>query len=173
MRFEFHQNQVSAFEKLMDFFLNVVPYQLVSWFIHWVGCTTYWVHVSLEWDPCDLHVLSLGTVNNKAFTYAGKGRIRQSLTALVNLTTCVWQLGIVRHEFENNFVLSTIFISPAHHEMRSESFVIRREILQYVRHSTNTHPPPTLQPQPLPLTQPPAHTPTRGNLIPFADCYHA
>ena len=47
-----------------DFFLNVLPYQLESWFIHWVGCTTYWVHVSLEWDPCDLlHVLSLGTVN--------------------------------------------------------------------------------------------------------------
>ena len=46
-----------------DFFLNVVPYQLESWFIHWVGCTTYWVHVSLEWHPCDLHVLSLGTVN--------------------------------------------------------------------------------------------------------------
>ena len=47
-----------------DFFLNVLPYQLESWFIHWVDCTTYWVHVSLEWDPCDLlHVLSLGTVN--------------------------------------------------------------------------------------------------------------
>ena len=63
MRFEFHQNQVSASEEFLDFFLNVVPYQLESWFIHWVGCTTYWVHVSLEWDPCDLHVLSLGTVN--------------------------------------------------------------------------------------------------------------
>ena len=63
MRFEFHQNQVSASEEFMDFFLNVVPYQLESWFIHWVGCTTYWVHVSLEWDPRDLHVLSLGTVN--------------------------------------------------------------------------------------------------------------
>ena len=47
-----------------DSFLNVLPYQLESWFIHWVGCTTNWVHVSLEWDPCDLlHVLSLGTVN--------------------------------------------------------------------------------------------------------------
>ena len=47
-----------------DFFLNVLPYQLESWFIHWVGCTTNWVHVSLEWDPSDLlHVLSLGTVN--------------------------------------------------------------------------------------------------------------
>ena len=45
------------------FFLNVLLYQLESWFIHWVGCTTYWVHVSLEWDPCDLHVISLGTVN--------------------------------------------------------------------------------------------------------------
>ena len=47
-----------------DFFLNVLPYQLESWFLHWVGCKTYWAHVSLEWDPCDLlHVLSLGTVN--------------------------------------------------------------------------------------------------------------
>ena len=46
-----------------DFFLNVVPHQLESWFIHWVGCTTYWIHVSPEWHPCDLHVLSLGTVN--------------------------------------------------------------------------------------------------------------
>ena len=34
MRFEFHQNQVSASEEFMDFFLNVVPYQLESWFIH-------------------------------------------------------------------------------------------------------------------------------------------
>ena len=50
-------------KSFLDFFLNVVPYQLESWFIHWVGCTTYWVHVSLEWDPCDLHVLSLGIVN--------------------------------------------------------------------------------------------------------------
>ena len=38
-------------KSFLDFFLNVVPYQLESWFIHWVGCTTYWVHVSLEWDP--------------------------------------------------------------------------------------------------------------------------
>ena len=46
------------------FFLNVLPYQHESWFIHWVGCTTYWVHVTLEWDPCDLlHVVSLGTIN--------------------------------------------------------------------------------------------------------------
>ena len=72
-------------KSFLDFFLNVVPYQLESWFMHWVGCTTYWVHVSLEWDPCDLHVLSLGTVNSQAFTDAGKGRIRQSLTALVFL----------------------------------------------------------------------------------------
>ena len=50
-------------KSFLDFFLNVVSYQLESWFIHWVGCTTYWVNVSLEWDPCDLHVLSLGTVN--------------------------------------------------------------------------------------------------------------
>ena len=50
-------------KSFLDFFLNVVPYQLESWFIHWVGWTTYWVHVSLEWDPCDLHVLSLSTVN--------------------------------------------------------------------------------------------------------------
>ena len=50
-------------KSFLDFFLNVVPYQLESWFIHWGGCTTYWVHVSLEWDPCDRHVLSLGTVN--------------------------------------------------------------------------------------------------------------
>ena len=32
-----------------DCFLNVLPYQLESWFIHWVGCTTYWIHVLLEW----------------------------------------------------------------------------------------------------------------------------
>ena len=44
-------------KSFLDFFLNVLPSQLESWFIHWVGCTTYWVHVSLEWDPCDLHVL--------------------------------------------------------------------------------------------------------------------
>ena len=51
-------------KNFLNFFLNVLPSQLESWFIHWVGCTTYWVHVSLEWDPCDLlHVLSLGTVN--------------------------------------------------------------------------------------------------------------
>ena len=50
-------------KSFLDFFLNVVPYQLESWFIHWVACTAYWVHVSLEWVPCDLHVLSLGTVN--------------------------------------------------------------------------------------------------------------
>ena len=50
-------------KSFLDFFLNVLSYQLESWFIHWVGCTTYWVHVSLEWDPCDLHILSLGTVN--------------------------------------------------------------------------------------------------------------
>ena len=53
-------------KSFLAFFLNVVPYHLESWFIHWVGCSTYWVHVSLEWDPCDLHVLSLGTV-----TYQG------------------------------------------------------------------------------------------------------
>ena len=63
MKFEFHQNQVSASEEFSGLFLNVLPYQLESWFIHWEGCTTWWVHVSLEWDPCDLHVLSLGTVN--------------------------------------------------------------------------------------------------------------
>ena len=66
MRFEFHKNQVSASEEFSDFFLNVLPYQLAkeSWFIHRVGCTTYWVHVSLDWDRCDLlNVISLGTVN--------------------------------------------------------------------------------------------------------------
>ena len=51
-------------KSFLDFFLNVLPSQLESWFIHWVVCITYWDHVSLEWDPCDLlHVLSLGTVN--------------------------------------------------------------------------------------------------------------
>ena len=50
-------------KSFLSFFLNVLPYQLESCFIHWVGCITYWVHVSLEWDPCDLHVFSLGTVN--------------------------------------------------------------------------------------------------------------
>ena len=44
-------------------FIRIRSLPLKCWFIHWVGCTTYWVHVSLEWDPCDLHVLSLGTVN--------------------------------------------------------------------------------------------------------------
>ena len=39
-------------------------YQLESWWIYSVGCTTYWVHVSRAWGPCDLlHVLGLGTVN--------------------------------------------------------------------------------------------------------------
>ena len=51
-------------ESFPDFFLNVLRCQFESWFIHSVGCTTYWVHVSPEWGPCDqLHVLSLGTVN--------------------------------------------------------------------------------------------------------------
>ena len=46
------------------FFLNVLRYQLESWFIHSVGCTTYWVHVSPEWGSCDLlHVLNMGTIN--------------------------------------------------------------------------------------------------------------
>ena len=68
-----------------NFFLNVLPYQFKSWFIHWVGCTTYWVDVSLEWDPCDLFMfLAYAQLTNKAFTDAGKGRIRQSLTALVD-----------------------------------------------------------------------------------------
>ena len=43
-------------KSFLHFFLNVVSYQFGSWFIHWC-------HVSLEWDPCDLHVLCLGTVN--------------------------------------------------------------------------------------------------------------
>ena len=48
-------------KRFPDFFLNILPYQLESWFVHCVGCTTYWVYVSLD---CDLlHVLSLGTVN--------------------------------------------------------------------------------------------------------------
>ena len=69
-------------KSFLDFFLNVLQYQVENCFIHWVGCTAYWVHVSIEWDPCHLHGLSLGTVN-KPFTDAGKGRIQQSLTALV------------------------------------------------------------------------------------------
>ena len=65
VRFEFHHNQVSASEEFSGLFSNrnVLPYQHESWFIHWVGCTTCWIHVSLEWDSCDLHILSLGTVN--------------------------------------------------------------------------------------------------------------
>ena len=59
----FIRNRYLPLKSFLDFFLNVLPYQLESWFIHWVGCTTYWVHVSLGWGPCDLHVLSLGTVN--------------------------------------------------------------------------------------------------------------
>ena len=68
-------------ESFLDFFLNVLRYQLQSWFIHSVGCTTCWVHVSPEWGPCDLlHVLSLVTVNWQGIYWCW--RIRQSLTAL-------------------------------------------------------------------------------------------
>ena len=63
MRFEIHQNQVSASKEFSGLFSKCWSYQFESWFIHLVGCTTYWVHVSLELDLCDLHVLSLGTVN--------------------------------------------------------------------------------------------------------------
>ena len=83
MGFEFHQNQVPASEEFSGLFLNVLPSQLESWYIHWVDCTTYWVHVSLEWDHCDLMFLALAQLTNKTFTDAGKGRISQSLTALV------------------------------------------------------------------------------------------
>ena len=49
---------------LGPFFLNVLRYQLESWFIHSLGRTTYGVHISPEWGPCDiLHVLSVGAVN--------------------------------------------------------------------------------------------------------------
>ena len=41
---------------LPDSFLNVSRYQLDSWYIDSVGCTTHWDHISL--DP--FHVLSLG-----------------------------------------------------------------------------------------------------------------
>ena len=82
-------------KSFLDFFLNVVPYQLESWYIHWVGCTTYWVHVSLEWDPCDIMFLALAQLTNKAFTDAGKGLIRQSLTALVLSSTANGVMGAV------------------------------------------------------------------------------
>ena len=62
----FNRTRSLPLKSFPDFFLNVLSYQLESWFIHWVGCTTNWVHVSLEWDPCDLlHVISLGTVNEQ------------------------------------------------------------------------------------------------------------
>ena len=64
MRFEFHHNQVYASGEFSGLFLNVLRYLLQSWFIHSVGCTTYWVYVSPEWGCCDLlHVLSIVTVN--------------------------------------------------------------------------------------------------------------
>ena len=56
MRFEFHQNQVSASEEFM-FHKNGIPVTFMF--------------------------LALAQLTNKAFTDAGKGRIRQSLTALV------------------------------------------------------------------------------------------
>ena len=58
MRFEFHQNQVSASEEFM-FHKNGIPVTFMF--------------------------LALAQLTNKAFTDAGKGRIRQSLTALVFL----------------------------------------------------------------------------------------
>ena len=39
-------------ESFLDFFLNVLRYLLQSWFIHSVGCTTYWVNVLPEWGSC-------------------------------------------------------------------------------------------------------------------------
>ena len=53
-----------ACKSVPDVFLNVLKCQLESWFVHSVGCKTYWFHVSPELGPCDLlHVLDLGTVN--------------------------------------------------------------------------------------------------------------
>ena len=46
-------------ESFPDVFLNVSRCQFKSWFIHSVGCTTYWVHVSPECGSCDLlHLLA-------------------------------------------------------------------------------------------------------------------
>ena len=91
-------------------FPDALRYQFEIWYMHSVGGTTcrVWVasqllvpifscdqaalqrvfsvfpSVSLEWDPCDLHVLSLGTVHNKAITDAGKGRIRHYVLIIVS-----------------------------------------------------------------------------------------
>ena len=60
-------------ESFPDIFSNGLRYQFESCFIHSVVCTTYWVHVSPEWGPCDpLHVLALAQLTNRIFTYAGK-----------------------------------------------------------------------------------------------------
>ena len=58
------QSGLCLWRVFQTFFLIVLRYQFESLFRHSVGCTTYWVHVSPEWCPCDLlHVLSLGTIN--------------------------------------------------------------------------------------------------------------
>ena len=53
-----------------DFFLNGLVYQFDNWFIHSVGCTTYWVHISPEWSP--FMFLAYAQLTKKSFTDAGK-----------------------------------------------------------------------------------------------------
>ena len=99
-------------KSFLDFFLNVVPYQLESWFIHWVGCTTYRVHVSLEWDPCDLHVLSLGT---ECLTQVAKfGPFRCTILFKSCLFYPSWQTG---HLFWKVTILGGLYWGvPSVHE---------------------------------------------------------
>ena len=62
--FSFITTRSLPLESFPDFFLSDLRYQLGSCFIHSVCCTTYRVHVSPEWGPCDLfHVLRIRAVN--------------------------------------------------------------------------------------------------------------
>ena len=63
-------------ESFPDFFLNVLMYQLESWSINLVGCTTYWVHVSPQRGPCDLlHVLSQAQLTKRHAMMLATGHI--------------------------------------------------------------------------------------------------
>ena len=64
--------------------------------LHSVGCTTYWVHVSSEWGPCDLlHVLRLGTVNQQAIHLCWQTGALASLWLLLFICTNVYWFGNV------------------------------------------------------------------------------
>ena len=66
------------------FFSKCWRYRLERWFIHSVGCTTYWVHISPEWGPCALfHVPSLGTVNYQSFHWCWHKGVLGSLWLLL------------------------------------------------------------------------------------------